>query len=229
MVFAPPRFRHWRLAACAGLLLLQVAIGVTGNYGFFSLLTAALCLTLVDDQAWRRILPFRALRESEKASPGGGVGGGRCQRLVTVGTLVLFGLGALTFVGEINRDLQRRGRPSLDLTWSEPILTWVRPLRSVNGYDLKTYFDHQARQFWSAELSQIYPSLKRLESRGWLTSHREASAKGPPRKVYTRTPDGRDALLEWLTRACKSGVSASPTWPRSSSWTSWGTCRPPGG
>jgi PadR family transcriptional regulator AphA len=77
--------------------------------------------------------------------------------------------------------------------------------KPASGYDLKTYFDQQIRQFWSAELSQIYPTLKRLESRGWLTSHREASAKGPPRKVYTRTQDGREALLEWLTRGPQVG------------------------
>lgn len=69
----------------------------------------------------------------------------------------------------------------------------------ASGYDLKAYFDQQIRQFWSAELSQIYPTLKRLERRGWLTSHREPSDKGPPRTVYTRTPDGREALLAWLT------------------------------
>jgi DNA-binding PadR family transcriptional regulator len=69
----------------------------------------------------------------------------------------------------------------------------------ASGYDLKIYFDQQIRQFWSAELSQIYPTLKRLESRGWLTSHTEPSPKGPPRKVYTRTPGGRDALILWLT------------------------------
>jgi DNA-binding PadR family transcriptional regulator len=69
----------------------------------------------------------------------------------------------------------------------------------ASGYDIKTYFDRQIRQFWSAELSQIYPTLKRLEGRGWLTSRREPSTKGPPRKVYTRTPAGREALIEWLT------------------------------
>ena len=69
----------------------------------------------------------------------------------------------------------------------------------ASGYDIKIYFDRQIRQFWSAELSQIYPTLKRLEGRGWLTSRREPSTKGPPRKVYTRTPAGREALIEWLT------------------------------
>ena len=69
----------------------------------------------------------------------------------------------------------------------------------ASGYDLKGYFDRQIRQFWSAELSQIYPTLKRLEGRGWLTSRPELSTKGPPRKVYTRTPAGREALIGWLT------------------------------
>lgn len=133
MVFIP--HRRWRLTACVGLLLLQIGIGLTGNYGFFSLLTAVLCLTLVDDQAWRRILPFRRFDRSEGAPPAVAVAGWH-RRLATPGALVLFGLGGLTFVGEINRDLRVSGRPSLDLTWSEPILSWVRPLRSINGYGL---------------------------------------------------------------------------------------------
>jgi hypothetical protein len=45
-VFGP---RRLRLAAFFALLLLQAAIAATGNYGFFNLLTAVLCLSLVDD------------------------------------------------------------------------------------------------------------------------------------------------------------------------------------
>ena len=45
-VFAP---RRARLLAFFALLLLQAAIAATGNYGFFNLLTAVLCLALVDD------------------------------------------------------------------------------------------------------------------------------------------------------------------------------------
>ena len=54
-VFAPRRVRLW---ACALLLALQVLIGLTGNYGFFNLLTAVLCLVLLDDQALRRLPVF---------------------------------------------------------------------------------------------------------------------------------------------------------------------------
>ena len=68
----------------------------------------------------------------------------------------------------------------------------------ASGYDLKAYFDTRIRPFWSAELSQIYPALKRLESRGLLTSRTEPSKKGPARKVYTRTAKGREALIRWL-------------------------------
>jgi DNA-binding PadR family transcriptional regulator len=57
-----------------------------------------------------------------------------------------------------------------------------------------------------AELSQIYPALKRLESLGLLISRAEVSPKGPARKVYTRTAAGREALLDWLTGGTQLGT-----------------------
>lgn len=67
-----------------------------------------------------------------------------------------------------------------------------------SGYDLKQYFSQSIRHFWSAELSQIYPALARLEQQGLLESRSVASDKGPRRKVYRRTDAGRKALREWL-------------------------------
>ena len=66
------------------------------------------------------------------------------------------------------------------------------------GYDLKAAFIDRLRHFWSAELSQIYPALKRLEQRNLLRSREEPSPKGPNRKVYTLTAAGREELLRWL-------------------------------
>ena len=40
----------------------------------------------------------------------------------------------------------------------------------ATGYDLGNAFSENVRHFWSAELSQIYPTLKRLEQRGMLRS-----------------------------------------------------------
>ena len=68
----------------------------------------------------------------------------------------------------------------------------------ASGYDLKQYFSQSVRHFWSAELSQIYPALSKLEKQGLLTSQTQPSEKGPPRKIYSRTRAGRDSLREWL-------------------------------
>ena len=67
------------------------------------------------------------------------------------------------------------------------------------GYDLKKEFEQSVRHFWSAELSQIYPALSRLEDAGHLRSTTEPSAKGPPRKVYARTDSGLQELVDWLS------------------------------
>jgi DNA-binding PadR family transcriptional regulator len=68
----------------------------------------------------------------------------------------------------------------------------------ATGYDLKNAFSETIRHFWSAELSQIYPTLKRLEQRRMLHSRVESSPKGPNRRVYTLTDEGRMELLRWL-------------------------------
>lgn len=67
-----------------------------------------------------------------------------------------------------------------------------------SGYDLKRNFDQALNNFWSAELSQIYPQLKKMEASGLLKCHEEESASGPNRRVYTRSAKGRLELLEWL-------------------------------
>jgi DNA-binding PadR family transcriptional regulator len=71
----------------------------------------------------------------------------------------------------------------------------------ASGYDLKTAFNEGARHFWSAELSQIYPALKHMQRRGWLTSRREPSPRGPDRRVYRRTAKGTEQLRRWLEAA----------------------------
>lgn len=76
----------------------------------------------------------------------------------------------------------------------------------ASGYDIKRDFSAGARHFWSAELSQIYPALKKLEERGWLTSRLQPPAKGPPRRVYRRTDEGREELLRWLTSGPQMGT-----------------------
>lgn len=75
----------------------------------------------------------------------------------------------------------------------------------ASGYDLKARFQRDIRLFWSAELSQIYPTLKRMEKKGWLTSVVEPSDRGPDRRVYRTTPRGRTELRRWLASGPQVG------------------------
>ena len=80
----------------------------------------------------------------------------------------------------------------------------------ATGYDLKNEFSENVRHFWSAELSQIYPTLKRLEQRRMLRSRLEPSPKGPNRRVYTLTDEGREELLRWLRSGPAVGAERFP-------------------
>jgi predicted DCC family thiol-disulfide oxidoreductase YuxK len=51
LIFGP---RRVRMVSFASLVLLQVLIAATGNYGFFNLLSIVLCLSLVEDRDWGR-------------------------------------------------------------------------------------------------------------------------------------------------------------------------------
>ena len=66
------------------------------------------------------------------------------------------------------------------------------------GYEIKKVFDISVAHFWSAELSQIYPSLKALEAEGLVEMKVEVQADRPNRKVYSITDDGRRELIDWL-------------------------------
>ena len=68
----------------------------------------------------------------------------------------------------------------------------------LSGYDLRKRFDQSLKNFWRAELSQIYPQLQKMESEGLLTSKRMASDIGPQRRVYRRSSKGRKELVSWL-------------------------------
>lgn len=69
---------------------------------------------------------------------------------------------------------------------------------SMTGYDLKLLMDKTTNFFWSAELSQIYRELSKLESLGYVNFHIEPQEGRPDKKIYSITSEGKDALIEWL-------------------------------
>jgi hypothetical protein len=62
-IFTP---RRTRFAGFLGIVLLQLLILLTGNYGFFNILALVLCIPLLDDSVWRRFLPEPCKPEKNK-------------------------------------------------------------------------------------------------------------------------------------------------------------------
>jgi DNA-binding PadR family transcriptional regulator len=65
------------------------------------------------------------------------------------------------------------------------------------GYDIKRLVDRSTRHFWAASYGQIYPELRRLEEQGLIRGRPEPSG-ARARTTYELTPQGREALSEWL-------------------------------
>jgi len=71
-------------------------------------------------------------------------------------------------------------------------------LGPMTGYDLKKQLDRSTQNFWHAGLNQIYPTLKKMEDEGWITSGVEPQEARPDRVVYQMSETGRQEMLEWL-------------------------------
>jgi predicted DCC family thiol-disulfide oxidoreductase YuxK len=109
--------RRPRLVAAGAFTLLQVVIGLTGNYAFFNLLTIALCLLLLDDAVWK---------------------GKRLRNAVGLRWPVWIPGFVLIVTLPVNAMLIYSGfRP--EATWPRPIALLygkLEPFRIVNGYGL---------------------------------------------------------------------------------------------
>ena len=130
LIFVPERWRRARYAGCALLVLGQLGIALTGNYGFFNLLALVLCVSLLDDRVLDRVLERvlprgAALRGPQVPQPRWAV-----YVIRSVAPLFLI-LSLLTFAREIAQTI-----PGARGAFDTPLLRAVAPLRSVNGYGL---------------------------------------------------------------------------------------------
>ena len=127
-LLAPPRLRTLRLTGCGSLVLLQLSIAATGNYGFFNALALVLCVPVLDDRLLRPVLPLRLTARA-------GVSPARRVILRIVGPAFLV-LSLLSLGREIVSTLPRAPGLGLAIPWSDRVMTWVAPFRSFNGYGL---------------------------------------------------------------------------------------------
>ena len=116
LIFLP---RNPRMLACAGFILLELLILLTGSYNFFNLLTIVLCLALLNDQMFRWARWQVAIE---------GVKSAWSRYLTTlIGLLLVIG-GVL----HLAHTLSGRNLPN----WAVTPLAVVAPFHVVNGYGL---------------------------------------------------------------------------------------------
>lgn len=88
------------------------------------------------------------------------------------------------------------GKPSMSLAH---VILGLLQQQERTGYDLKTEcFDDCIAHLWPADQAQIYRTLDKLESQGWITCTVEIQHDRPNRKVYHITEAGRAELVGWL-------------------------------
>jgi PadR family transcriptional regulator PadR len=65
------------------------------------------------------------------------------------------------------------------------------------GYQIAKLIESRAKDMDIMKQGALYPVLRSLESAGLLSSEVEPSVSGPPRRYYTITAAGRQALGKW--------------------------------
>src|SRR5437870_9099362 len=199
LIFAPRRFPGLRVAACVLLVLGQLGIALTGNYGFFNLLAIVLCLALLDDATLRRVLPLRlAAGEAEPLW---------WRRVTATLAAVIAPLSALTFAREIGATL-----PGARGSGDAAILRAIAPVRPVNGYGLFRVMTTERPEI-VIEGSRDSVHWREYEFRwkpGDVTRRPGFVAPHQPRLDWQMwfaalDPAGAEALLAGLMPACPRG------------------------
>lgn len=72
-------------------------------------------------------------------------------------------------------------------------------LKPQSGYDLRKTFSSTPMRHHSDSPGSIYPALRRLQAKKWISGAHEAGS-ARKRHLYRVTPSGRKALAAWLSR-----------------------------
>lgn len=72
--------------------------------------------------------------------------------------------------------------------------------KDMHGYRIKEHVERNFGHMWSINYGQIYPNLKKMKEEGLvdMTEVVQNDEKGPPRKLYSITPKGREEFARWL-------------------------------
>ena len=70
--------------------------------------------------------------------------------------------------------------------------------RDMTGYDMKQHMSMSTSYFVDASFGSIYPSLKRLEAKGFVVL-KETIENGKLKKIYSINEQGKAEFLKWLS------------------------------
>jgi DNA-binding PadR family transcriptional regulator len=70
--------------------------------------------------------------------------------------------------------------------------------QTSHGYAVRAAFEERLGDVWELNYGQVYQVLTALEQEGLILASDERVGKRPPRRVYSISPKGRDALRKWL-------------------------------
>jgi PadR family transcriptional regulator AphA len=77
----------------------------------------------------------------------------------------------------------------------------------MSGYDIKRFLKQLNWLVDSPSFGSLYPALHALLEDSWVTVEVVPRQDKPPRKIYTITQTGRQALQEWINQPIASGQS----------------------
>lgn len=80
----------------------------------------------------------------------------------------------------------------------EPCLLLLLREDASHGYNLLDALRQFGFAPGSVDTSVVYRILREMEQAGWVSSQWDTSSSGPPRRVYTVTPDGEAYLAAWI-------------------------------
>jgi hypothetical protein len=133
-----------RRIAVFGQIILQVAILLSGNYGFFNLLTLCLCIPLLDDKTLPKFF-LNYCNQDINDNKNTGLGKNTTNKSLTVNIIqtsilsIAWFYFAVTTYGHLARDIkgnQQNPIVEIDAKWTNEYTNFIRPTRAFNSYGL---------------------------------------------------------------------------------------------
>lgn len=77
------------------------------------------------------------------------------------------------------------------------VLGLLERMGEASPYELKRESSATVGKFWSTPHSQMYRTVEVLADRGYITGRDDPTPGGRPKRVYTLTDKGHEALAKW--------------------------------